>query len=296
MRAQTNVVQGIRDVDISADETYAVVANWYGDDIARVDLATGEVTHPQTNLEGIESIRFARNPSGAFFAVASGGGARDGWVTLLKMKDSAGGSGGGGGNGGGGGGGAAAAGSTGPRGVVDGGAGAHLPPPAVIEGVVDARGEGLLGPVDVALAPSGSFALVAENEGGCVSRVDLSTGRRSVLVRGLSEPTGVAISRDGKFGLVVERAKDRVVRFTIKDGRQMATYPVSRPYGVFMRGSNTVALVGTSNGKIMQLGLDRRNQSNDIVCVRASLYACVDLLNPPPVSYTHLTLPTIYSV
>ena len=73
------------------------------------------------------------------------------------------------------------------------------------------------GPVGLAFDGKTSV-YVTENRRGAVSRVDVSSGARQVVVEGLAQPEGIALAPDGSL-VVAEVGKGRLVR--IADGVTM---------------------------------------------------------------------------
>ena len=68
---------------------------------------------------------------------------------------------------------------------------------------------GLGGPMNV-LRVSEHEVLVSEATAGVVSRIDLTSGTRTVVVRDLAMPQGIALLRDGRLA-VAEKRKQRVI-------------------------------------------------------------------------------------
>jgi glucose/arabinose dehydrogenase len=80
--------------------------------------------------------------------------------------------------------------------------------------------EGLAQPTALALE-SPTVLLVAESAAGQIVRIDLASGRRSVIAKGLDRPMGLAVLADGRIA-VAEPGKGTVAAIAPKTGARSA--------------------------------------------------------------------------
>jgi sugar lactone lactonase YvrE len=108
-------------------------------------------------------------------------------------------------------------------------------------------GGGYLGfsaPSAVAIAPNGTFALVANTGGNNVGRINLATNEVTFPYAGFDTPSGVALSPDCRFALVANTGKDNVGMIDLLT--REVTFPhvgLSAPTGVAIAPDGTFALV-----------------------------------------------------
>ena len=103
----------------------------------------------------------------------------------------------------------------------------RITPTGALTTVADTvRGEPFLGPNDLVIGADGVVYLTdpgLDLEGpGQILRIEIDTGRTTVLAEGHRFPNGITISDDGRFLLVAESMTHRILRFELLDqGRRL---------------------------------------------------------------------------
>ena len=105
---------------------------------------------------------------------------------------------------------------------------------------------------------------MAETDAGQVTRVDLKSGARTVVLKGLDHPQGLALLKDGRIA-VAETAKGVVAAFDAKTGARAELakglplsaaglrVPITVPTGMTTGPDGTLYVVGIADNSLWKI-------------------------------------------
>lgn len=118
---------------------------------------------------------------------------------------------------------------------------------------------GLMEPVAL-LLESDTSALITEVASGTISRIDLTSGERTVLASGLNDPRGLAVMKDGRLA-VVEPEPGRVTAIDVRTGSRTVlaeALPLSIAHMHLPKNTPLGISVGSDGNLYVACGTDNR--------------------------------------